>query len=87
MADNVMKGNSLDTAVLQIQVLGHFQILRQQELLEWPTQKSKSLFQILLIEPGRLVPTDQLLEHLWPDLPPIVVSWNQICLQGLVQPI
>ncbi|MGD8750447.1 MAG: AAA family ATPase [Anaerolineales bacterium] len=65
-----MKGNSLDTAVLQIQVLGHFQVWHQQKLLEWPTQKSKALFQILLIEPGRLVPTDQLLEHLWPDLPP-----------------
>ena len=65
-----MKRNSLDTAVLQIRVLGYFQVQHQQELLEWPTQKSKALFQILLIEPGKLVPTDQLLEHLWPDLPP-----------------
>ena len=65
-----MKGNLLDTAMLQIQVLGQFHVRYQQKLLEWPTQKSKALFQILLLEPGRLVPTDQLLEYLWPDLPP-----------------
>lgn len=76
MSDDVMKGNSLDTAVLQIRVLGYFQVQHQQELLEWPTQKSKALFQILLIEPGKLVPTDQLLEHLWPDLPPIKAKNN-----------
>jgi predicted ATPase/DNA-binding SARP family transcriptional activator len=70
MADDLMKGKSLDTVALQIQVLGHLQVRHQQELLEWPTQKSKALFQILLIEPGKLVPTDQLLEYLWPDLPP-----------------
>ena len=76
MSDDVIKGNSLDTAVLQIQVLGYFQVRHQQELLAWPTQKSKALFQILLIEPGKLVPTDQLLEHLWPDLPPIKAKNN-----------
>ena len=65
-----MKDNVLETAILKIQVLGHFQVWYQRELLIWPTQKSKALFQILLIEPGRLIPTDQLMEHLWPDLPP-----------------
>ena len=39
-------------------------------MLIWPTHKSKALFQILLVEPGRLAPTDQILEYLWPDLPP-----------------
>ncbi|HEY53834.1 MAG TPA: hypothetical protein G4N94_10285, partial [Caldilineae bacterium] len=58
-----------ETAVLRIQTLGSFQVWRQQEILAWPTQKSKALFQILLVEPGRLVPTDQILEYLWPDLP------------------
>ena len=76
MVDSLMKGNSLDTAVLQIRVLGFFQVWHQQKHLEWPTQKSKALFQILLIEPGRLVPTDQLLEYLWPDLPLIKAKNN-----------
>lgn len=65
-----MEDNEQDTAILRIQVLGHFQVWCQQELLVWPTQKSKALFQILLIEPGRIVPTDQLMEYLWPDLQP-----------------
>jgi DNA-binding SARP family transcriptional activator len=60
----------LGTAVLRIQMFGEFQVWRQQEILTWPTQKSKWLFQILLIEPGRLVPTDRLLEYLWPTLQP-----------------
>jgi len=65
-----MKDKLLETTILRIQTLGPFQAWRQQEILTWPTQKSKALFQILLIEPGRLVPTDQLLEYLWPALPP-----------------
>ncbi len=65
-----MENKLLETAALRIQMLGPFQAWHQQEILTWPTQKSKALFQILLIEPGRLVPTDQLLEYLWPALPP-----------------
>ena len=60
----------LETAPLRIQTLGLFQVLRQSEILTWPTQKSKALLQILLGEPGRLVSKDQILEYLWPDLPP-----------------
>jgi len=60
----------LNQAVLQIQMLGPFQTWQQQNALSWPTKKSKALFQILLIEPGKLVPTDLLFEYLWPDLTP-----------------
>ena len=70
MVIRMMEDGLLETAVLRIQMLGGFQAWRQREILTWPTQKSKSLFQILLIEPGRLVPTDQLMEYLWPTLPP-----------------
>jgi DNA-binding SARP family transcriptional activator len=65
-----MKDNLFETATLRIRMLGQFQAWHQAENLTWPTHKSKALFQILLIEAGRLVPTDQLLEYLWPDLPP-----------------
>ena len=65
-----MKDKLLEMAILRIQTLGPFQAWRQQEILTWPTQKCKALFQILLVEPGRLVSTDQILEYLWPDLPP-----------------
>jgi len=66
----MMKGTQSETAILRIQMLGPFKVWHQKNLLEWPTQKSKALFQILLIEPGRLVPTDQIIEYLWPDLQP-----------------
>jgi len=65
-----MEDSSIDTADLRFQTLGLFQVWRQQEILTWPTQKSKALLQILLVEPGRLVSTDQILEYLWADLPP-----------------
>jgi len=60
----------LESPALRISMFGLFQAWRQQKILSWPTHKSKALFQILLIEPGRLVPTDQILEYLWPDLTP-----------------
>jgi len=67
---NIQLYKMLDLAALQIQMLGPFQIWQQQNVLTWPTKKSKALFQILLIEPGKLVSTDLLFEYLWPDLPP-----------------
>ena len=60
----------LEKAILHIEMLGQFQAWRHQEILNWPTRKCKALFQILLIEPGRVIPTDQILEYLWPALPP-----------------
>ena len=60
----------LDSAALRIQLLGPFQVWRQQTALVWPTKKCKALFQIMLIEPGKLVPADLLMEYLWPDLSP-----------------
>ena len=65
-----MENNLSEPAVLRIRMLGPFCARRQQEDLSWPTKKSEALFQILLIEPGRLILTDQLLEWLWPTLAP-----------------
>jgi DNA-binding SARP family transcriptional activator len=85
-----MDDNLSYPAVLRIQMFGPFCAWSQQELLTWPTQKSKALFQILLIEPGRIIATDQLLEWLWPSLPPrnaqnnLWVSVSQ--LRRLLQP-
>jgi len=70
MVKSMMEDRLVETAVLRIQMLGGFQVCRHREFLTWPTQKSKALFQILLIEPGRLVLADQFLEYLWPALPP-----------------
>ena len=58
---------------LTIASLGEFQLWRELTPIAsdaWPTQKSKSLFKILLSARGHLVTADQLMEWLWPDVPP-----------------
>lgn len=76
MVNRMNNDHPPSSAVLRIQMLGRFQTWHQHESLNWPTQKSKALFQILLIEPGRLVPTDKLLECLWPDFPLVKAKNN-----------
>jgi DNA-binding SARP family transcriptional activator len=59
--------------MLTIASLGEFQLWRELTPIPddaWPTQKSKSLFKILLSARGQLVTADQLMEWLWPDVPP-----------------
>lgn len=56
---------------LSVRMLGPFRIWRNDELIptdEWPTQKAKTLLKLLLVERGRLVPSDRLIELIWPDL-------------------
>ncbi len=60
-------------STLTIASLGEFQIWRELTPIAsdaWPTQKSKSLFKILLSARGKLVTAEQLMEWLWPDVPP-----------------
>jgi predicted ATPase/DNA-binding SARP family transcriptional activator len=63
-----MEEAMIEKTVLHIQTLGPFKTWYQQGNLAWPTYKSKALLQILLVEPGRFVPVDQILEYLWPHL-------------------
>ena len=85
-----MRDSVTNTVALRIQTLGLFQVWRQENIIKWPTQKSKALFQILLVEPGRSVSTDQILEYLWPDLPPSKAQnnlWVTVSqLRRLLQP-
>ena len=58
---------------LTIASLGEFQIWRELTPIPgdaWPTQKSKALFKILLSARGHRVTAEQLMEWLWPDVPP-----------------
>lgn len=58
---------------LRIQLLGPFQVWRDDHLIapeEWPGHKARQLLKILLTRRGHAVPTDQLIEWLWPDLAP-----------------
>ncbi len=56
---------------LHIQTLGGFQVWRDDEAVPptaWKTQKTRSLFAILLTYRNRVLSQDQLIEWLWPDL-------------------
>lgn len=56
---------------IRIQALGPLRIWLNGEQVPdkaWPTQKSRQLFEILLINHGRMVTADRLMDNLWPTL-------------------
>ncbi|HXF60295.1 MAG TPA: AAA family ATPase, partial [Caldilineaceae bacterium] len=66
-------GSLVSEPALELMTLGRFQIRRRGQPLPddaWPTQKSKQLVKLLLTRRGELTPADQIMEWLWPDLPP-----------------
>jgi DNA-binding SARP family transcriptional activator len=57
---------------LHIRTLGEFTVRRGDVIVPagaWPTQKSLSLFKLLVTERGRWVGGARLVETLWPALP------------------
>jgi DNA-binding SARP family transcriptional activator len=60
---------------LHIRLLGAFEVLRDGHPLgvgEWRNQQTRTILRVLLARRGRIVPSDQLLEILWPDQDPLV---------------
>ncbi|MGQ9612479.1 BTAD domain-containing putative transcriptional regulator [Chloroflexus sp.] len=56
---------------LVIRALGYFQVLRgDQEIRDrdWRSVKARHLLQLLLIERGRMLPREQIMDMLWPGL-------------------
>jgi len=54
-----------------IRALGNFQVLRgDQEIRDrdWRSVKARHLLQLLLIERGRMLPREQIMDMLWPGL-------------------
>jgi LuxR family maltose regulon positive regulatory protein len=54
---------------LRIHLLGSFKVFRDGQLLtasEWQSQQTRTILKLLLAQRGHVVPTDQLLEVLWP---------------------
>lgn len=59
--------------LLKLVLLGMFRCWRDGELVTaeaWPAQKPLEVFKVLLTRRGHVVATDQLMEFIWPDLPP-----------------
>jgi len=60
-------------AALRIHLPGPFQVFREGQPLtasEWRSQQTRTIFKMLLARRGHVVPTDQLLEILWPNEDP-----------------
>ncbi|MCP4361327.1 MAG: transcriptional regulator, partial [Chloroflexi bacterium] len=58
---------------LRVQTLGQFRLWHGREELSgkvWKRKKARQLFQFLLTHRGQMVHRDQIIELLWPDLPP-----------------
>lgn len=53
--------------MLEVQLLGGFQVRRDGGQVSWPNAKTKALFQILMGQRGRFFSKDQLIEWLFPD--------------------
>ena len=59
-----------DNGRLQIRCLGRFEVLwGNQEPVKWRAEKTKELFAFLLLNEGRVLQKEELLEALWPDDP------------------
>ena len=58
---------------LRVQTLGAFRVWRgavEVQPREWQRDKARQLFQLLLTERGRWLQRDEIVERLWPSLPP-----------------
>jgi len=58
---------------LKIQLFGEFRVWRGEVPVgdeEWDRQKTRTLLKLLLTRPGRVFSRDEILEALWPDVPP-----------------
>jgi len=53
--------------MLEVQLLGDFQVRRDGVLVDWTNAKTKALFQILIGERGQYFTKDQLIERLFPE--------------------
>jgi DNA-binding SARP family transcriptional activator len=76
-ATRILKGMGLATDLrfypgytLQVFALGRFSLLRGQKAVsnsDWPREKARQLFQLLLSERRRFVEREVIISHLWPD--------------------
>jgi DNA-binding SARP family transcriptional activator/TPR repeat protein len=60
-------------ASLKINLFGDFRVRRGEDLIEskeWNRQKTRSLLKVLLTRPGRVFSRDEIIESLWPGVPP-----------------
>ncbi len=62
-----------EVAGLKIELFGEFRVRRGEDPIErreWDRQKGRSLLKLLLTRPGHAFSGDELVEALWPGVPP-----------------
>jgi DNA-binding SARP family transcriptional activator len=76
---------------LRVQTLGAFRVWRGEvevEPREWQRGKARQLFQLLLTERGHRLQREEIVERLWPQLPPEVASRDfKVALNALKEAI
>lgn len=71
--------DSLDATVVRLSLVGEFAITRdgaRLDLAELGSRKARTLLKLLAVERGHLVPTERIVDVLWPDGPPTQASEN-----------
>jgi DNA-binding SARP family transcriptional activator len=71
--------DSLDGTALRLCLVGGFAVMRagvRLDLTELGSRKARTLLKLLAVERGHLVPTDRIVEVLWPDETPAQASEN-----------
>jgi DNA-binding SARP family transcriptional activator len=73
MVRGLARAKAVGVAGLEIQLFGEFRVRRGGLLVErreWGGQKTRSLLKLLLAHPGRTFSRDEILDALWPGIPP-----------------
>ncbi|HEY8730260.1 MAG TPA: winged helix-turn-helix domain-containing protein, partial [Acidothermaceae bacterium] len=71
--------DSHDTTVVRLCLVGHFAVMRgtaRVDLGDLGSRKARTLLKLLAVERGHLVPTDRIIDVLWPDGPPTQANEN-----------
>ena len=59
-----------DAATLRFEILGDVRVLRNAEPVDLGPAKQRAVLAVLLLQPGRPVPTHQIVDAVWGDEPP-----------------
>lgn len=71
---------------LRLQMLGRFRAWRgHEEIASWGREKARQMLQLLVTERNRWLQRDQIIERLWPDIPPEAAEGQfKVALNALI---
>src|SRR3954465_6970294 len=66
--------DDVSSATLSFRLLGGLQVERDGEPIELAARRQRALLGLLLLNTGRVVPVDRLIDQLWSEQPPAAAS-------------